>query len=332
MSSDKKIIEKINEYLYAKENFALALVVETWNSAPKPVGSILLVSESGQISGSVSGGCVEGAVISEAQISLKTQKSKVLKFGVTNEDAFQVGLACGGEIKILIEPITYLNKSKRKLLESFFKNYLKGNFSILKICLKSSKRELIENEEAFKFLSKTKKYHQQSFLNGESFYYILPPKSKLVVVGAVHIAQYLVEFANQFDFDIYVIDPRSSFANKKRFPSVNVIDNWPDEAFTSIKTDQNTAIITLTHDAKIDDIALQIALKSDCFYIGCLGSKKTHEKRIARLLNMGFNKSIINRIHAPIGLDIGSRKPNEIALSIIAEIIKVKRLDRNKLK
>ena len=326
MSSDKKIIEKINECLFAKENFALALVIETWNSAPKPVGSILLLSESGEISGSVSGGCVESAVISEAQISLKTQKSKILKFGVTNEDAFQVGLACGGEIKILIEPITYLNKSKRKLLESFFKNYLKGNFSILKICLKSSKRELIENEEAFKFLSKTKKYDQQSFLNGESFYYILPPKSKLVVVGAVHIAQYLVEFANQFDFDIYVIDPRSSFANKKRFPSVNVIDNWPDEAFTSIKTDQNTAIITLTHDAKIDDIALQIALKSDCFYIGCLGSKKTHEKRIARLLNMGFNKSIINRIHAPIGLDIGSRKPNEIALSIIAEIIKVKNI------
>ena len=332
MSSDKKIIEKINECLFAKENFALALVIETWNSAPKPVGSILLLSESGEISGSVSGGCVESAVISEAQISLKTQKSKILKFGVTNEDAFQVGLACGGEIKILVEPITYLNKSKRKLLESFFKNYLKGNFSILKICLKSSKRELIENEEAFKFLSKTKKYDQQSFLNGESFYYILPPKSKLVVVGAVHIAQYLVEFANQFDFDIYVIDPRSSFANKKRFPGVNVIDDWPDEAFTSIKIDQNTAIITLTHDAKIDDIALQIALKSDCFYIGCLGSIKTHEKRIDRLLNMGFNKSIINRIHAPIGLDIGSRKPNEIALSIIAEIIKVKRLDRNKLK
>ena len=117
MSSDKKIIEKINEYLFAKENFALALVVETWNSAPKPVGSILLVSGSGEISGSVSGGCVEGAVISEAKISLKTQKSNILKFGVTNEDAFQVGLACGGEIKILIEPITSVNDSKRKLLE-----------------------------------------------------------------------------------------------------------------------------------------------------------------------------------------------------------------------
>ena len=115
MSSDKKIIEKINEYLNAKENFALALVVDTWNSAPKPVGSILLVSERGEISGSVSGGCVEGAVISEAQISLKTQKSKILKFGVTNEDAFQVGLACGGEIKILIDPITSVNDSKRKL-------------------------------------------------------------------------------------------------------------------------------------------------------------------------------------------------------------------------
>ena len=326
MSSDKKIIEKINEYLFAKENFALALVVETWNSAPKPVGSILLVSESGEISGSVSGGCVEGAVISEAQISLKTQKSKILKFGVTNEDAFQVGLACGGEIKILIEPITSINDSKRKLLERFFKNNLKGDFSILKICLESSQRELIESEKASKFLSKNEKYQSQSFLNGEVFYYILPPKSKLVVVGAVHIAQYLVEFGNQFDFDIYVIDPRSSFANKKRFPNVSVIDDWPDDALKSITIDQNTAFITLTHDAKIDDIALQIALKADCFYIGCLGSKKTHEKRIDRLLNMGFNRNIINRIHAPIGLDIGSKKPNEIALSIIAEIIKVKNI------
>ena len=121
MSSDKKIIEKINKYLFAKENFALALVVETWKSAPKPVGSILLVSESGEISGSVSGGCVEGAVISEAQISLKTQKSKILKFGVTNEDAFQVGLACGGEIKILIEPITSVNDSKENYLNVFLK-------------------------------------------------------------------------------------------------------------------------------------------------------------------------------------------------------------------
>ena len=192
--------------------------------------------------------------------------------------------------------------------------------------MKSSQIELIENDKALKFLSKTEKYHRQSFLNGEVFYYILPPKSKLVVVGAVHIAQYLVEFGNQFDFDIYVIDPRSSFANKKRFPNVNVVDDWPDDALKSITIDQNTAFITLTHDAKIDDIALQIALKADCFYIGCLGSKKTHEKRIDRLLDMGFNKNIINRIHAPIGLDIGSKKPNEIALSIIAEIIKVKNI------
>ena len=326
MSSDEKIIEKINECLFAKENFALALVIETWNSAPKPVGSILLLSESGEISGSVSGGCVESAVISEAQISLKTQKSKILKFGVTNEDAFQVGLACGGEIKILIEPITNVNNSKRKILERFFKNNLEGDFSILKICLKSSQTELIEGKKASNFLSKTEKYHHQSFLNGEFFYYILPPKSKVVVVGAVHIAQYLVEFGNQFDFDIYVIDPRSSFANKKRFPGVSIIDDWPDEALKSIIVDQNTAVITLSHDEKIDDIALQIALKADCFYIGCLGSKKTHEKRIDRLLNMGFNKNIINRIHAPIGLDIGSKKPNEIALSIIAEIIKVKNI------
>ena len=326
MSTDRKIIEKILKSLSSKENFALALVIETWNSAPKPVGSILLVGESGDISGSVSGGCVEGAVISEAQNSINTKTSKILNFGITNEDAFQVGLACGGKIKILIEPITYVDNSTRKLIEQFFKNYLKGKLSILKICLKSSQRELIENQKVFEVLSKIGKNPQQSFVNGEFFYHILPPRIKVIVIGAVHIAQFLIEFGNQFDFDIYVIDPRSSFANKNRFPCVTVIDDWPEEAFKSIKIDQNTAIITLTHDAKIDDIALQIALKTDCFYIGSLGSKKTHEKRVDRLLSMGFNKEIINRIHAPIGLDIGSKKPNEIALSIIAEILKVKRL------
>ena len=326
MSSNIKIIEKIDKLLFAKKPFALALVINTWNSAPKPVGSILLLSNKGEIFGSVSGGCVESAVIIEAQTSLKTKKSKILSFGVTNETAFQVGLACGGEIKILIEPITQFDELKRNLLKQFYNNYQKNNLSILKFCLNSNHRELIENKAALEFLSKNNNSNKQSFLDNNNFFYILPPKNKIVIIGAVHIAQYLVNLANQFDFEIYVIDPRSSLANNKRFPNANIIVDWPDDAFTKIKINKDTAIITLTHDPKIDDMALEIALKSDCFYIGSLGSKKTHEKRLNRLLKIGFNKIATKKIHSPIGLDIGSKQPNEIALSIMAEIIKVKRL------
>ena len=172
-------------------------------------------------------------------------------------------------------------------------------------------------------LNYTKK-NNYSFLDKNNFYYLLPPKNKMVIIGAVHIAQHLAILASQFDFEIYVIDPRSSFANKKRFPNATIIADWPDDAFKQIKINHETAIITLTHDPKIDDMALQIALRSDCFYIGSLGSQKTHEKRLNRLLELGFNREITNKIHSPIGLDIGSIKPNEIALSILAEIIKVK--------
>ena len=174
------------------------------------------------------------------------------------------------------------------------------------------------------FLSKYTKKNNYSFLDNNNFYYLLPPKNKMVIIGAVHIAQHLAILASQFDFEIYVIDPRSSFANKKRFPNATIIADWPDDAFKQIKINHETAIITLTHDPKIDDMALQIALRSDCFYIGSLGSQKTHEKRLNRLLELGFNREITNKIHSPIGLDIGSIKPNEIALSILAEIIKVK--------
>tara|TARA_A100001011_G_C14292475_1_gene836882 strand:+ start:1297 stop:2286 length:990 start_codon:yes stop_codon:yes gene_type:complete len=323
MSSELQIIKKINDYIVNEENFAFALVIDTWKSAPKPVGSILLISSKDEICGSVSGGCVESAVIVEAKNSLKTKKTKILKFGVTNETAFQVGLACGGTIKILVEPITEFDKPKRELLRSFYINYREDRFSILKIDLNSNKRELLEKKEALDFLSNhTKK--RISFLDKNNFYYFLPPKNKMVIIGAVHIAQHLTKFANQFDFEIYVIDPRSSFANKKRFPNATIITDWPDDALKQIKINHETAIITLTHDPKIDDMALQIALRYDCFYIGSLGSKKTHEKRLNRLFELGFNRKITDRIHSPIGLDIGSIRPNEIALSIIAEIIKVK--------
>ena len=149
--------------------------------------------------------------------------------------------------------------------------------------------------------------------------YILP--IKVIVVGAVHIAQYLVDFAKRLNFEIYIIDPRGYFASEKRFPDMKIINKWPDEAFKEMETNENTALIALTHDPKIDDPALQHALKKKFYYIGALGSKKTHENRCARLKDVGFSDEQINSIHGPIGIKLGGKSAPEIALSIIAQLV-----------
>ena len=149
--------------------------------------------------------------------------------------------------------------------------------------------------------------------------YTLPVK--VIIVGAVHIAQYLVDYAKSLNFEINIIDPRGYFASKKRFPEVNVINKWPDEAFKEIETNESTALIALTHDPKIDDPALQYALKKKFFYIGALGSKRTHENRCARLKKAGFSDEQINLIHGPIGIKIGGKSAPEIALSIVSQLV-----------
>jgi xanthine dehydrogenase accessory factor len=149
--------------------------------------------------------------------------------------------------------------------------------------------------------------------------YILP--IKVIIVGAVHIAQYLVDFAKSLNFEISIIDPRGYFASEQRFPDMKIINKWPDEAFKEIDTNENTALIALTHDPKIDDPALQHALKKNFYYIGALGSKKTHENRCQRLKEAGFSDEQINSIHGPIGIKLGGRSAPEIALSIIAQLV-----------
>ena len=155
------------------------------------------------------------------------------------------------------------------------------------------------------------------------FIHIIDPKPRLFIVGAVHIAQYLVDYAKSLNFEISIIDPRGYFASEQRFPDIKVINKWPKEAFEEIETNSSTALIALTHDPKIDDQGIHAALNSNAFYIGCLGSKKTHLKRLGRLKDAGFSEKQLNRIHGPIGLDISAKSPAEISISIMAQIIQI---------
>ncbi len=295
-------------YLAAGKGAALATVISTWGSAPRPIGAQLAIAEDGAFQGSVSGGCVEGAVILAAQDAIQDGKCRVLEYGIADEDAFAVGLACGGNIQILVEPIETGDGFHKQLLEDVIaarKDRLPFAYSVN---LNDWSRKHVDP----KGLTTGKQ--------GDVFTYVANLGLRMIIVGAVHVTQTLAPLARMAGYDVSLVDPRDSFATQARFPDETFIDAWPDEALAQIGLDAHTAVITLSHDPKIDTPALAEALQSEVFYIGALGSKKTHAKRVAELQGHGFTSAQIARIHGPIGLDIGAKTPAEIAISVMAEV------------
>lgn len=298
---------------------ALATVIETWGSAPRPVGSQLAVSGAGEMMGSVSGGCVEGAVVEEARAALADGQPRVLTYGVSDQDAFAVGLACGGTIRVLVEPV---GKALPERMLADIVTAREGRVAIA---------YAVDLDNWARTLTAPDGPHRDRFRSDKSgvdenlFVAVHNPPLRLVIVGAVHIAQALVGMARSCGYDPLLIDPREAFGSEARFAGEVVSHDWPEEAMAALGLDQRTAVVTLTHDPKLDDPAIQTALRSDCFYVGCLGSTRTHAKRVARLTEAGFSEAEIARIHAPVGLDIGAKSPAEIALSIMAEVTQVLR-------
>lgn len=293
---------------------ALATVVQTWGSAPRRVGAQLVVSADGRLEGSVSGGCVEGAVVLEAQEALKAGTHQVLEYGVSDGDAFSVGLACGGTIRILVEPVG--GSLPVALLEQLVAAQDARRAVAYEIDLETGQGQLVEQGYAERM-----RMDRSGMEEGSSrFVAVHNPPLRLVVVGAVHIAQALVPMAQIAGYDPVVIDPRAAFASPERFPNVTLLEDWPDEAVEGLGLDARCAVVLLTHDPKLDDPALQAALREDCFYIGALGSKRTHASRVERMQAAGFETAAIDRIHGPVGLDIGAAGPAEIAVAILAEM------------
>lgn len=298
---------------------ALATVVETWGSASRRVGAQLVIGGDGRIEGSVSGGCVEGAVIIEALEALEDGKHRLLEFGVSDEDAFAVGLACGGTIRVLVEPVG--DVMPVDLLEELVAARANRLALAYEVNLQLGVRRLLHGGYAERMRMDRSGFET----DGETFVAIYNPPLRLVVVGAVHIAQALVPMARITGYDPVLIDPRDAFACETRFPGETMLPDWPDEAVADLGLDPRTALVLLTHDPKLDDPALMAALRGDCFYIGALGSKRTHAKRVERMQAAGMDADQIGRIHGPVGLDIGAAGPAEIALSILAEMTAVLR-------
>ena len=325
---DEKILEEANLWIKANHKVALATVVKTWGSSPRQVGSKMIVNEKGDFSGSISGGCVESSVVGESIQLIKDDKLfKIIELKVSNENAWEVGLACGGEITIYLEQI---NQMKKQLLELIInKKKHKEEFTIItnistgESCIFEKNKPIDKNFE--KHSDEINNYFnnkQSGIIENTNIFidmYLRP--IKVIIVGAVHIAQYLVDYSKNLNFEIFIIDPRGYFASEKRFPNMNIVNKWPKEAFEEIETDSSTALIALTHDPKIDDPALQHALKNKFFYIGALGSKKTHINRCNRLKEAGYSEEGISSIHGPIGLKLGGKSAPEIALSITAQLV-----------
>ena len=319
MDRHDRIPEMALDWSRSGRKVALATVIRTWGSSPRPVGAQLVIDSDMAFEGSVSGGCVESAVIFEAAEAMEDGTCRRLSFGVSDETAFEVGLACGGEIEVLVEPVGVGQGPTLPEIEALVAALAARAPVVWEVNLTDWTRRLIPRDPSDAGLEERFRT-DRSALDGEVFRAVHNPPLRLVVVGAVHIAQPLVAMARMAGYDVALSDPREGFAAPARFPGETFLDGWPDEALAAHGLDQRTAVVTLSHDPKIDTPALQTALGSEAFYIGALGSTRTHAKRVAALTEAGLTQAQIARIDGPVGLDIGAVSPAEIAISIMAEM------------
>lgn len=338
----RDILPDIDRWISDDKRIAIATVIETWGSSPRRAGSKLAIASDGQFSGSVSGGCVENAVIQVALESLKTHHAQLLHFGVADETAWEVGLACGGSIDVLVRPLDV--NFFRALREAWMAETNSVHMTVIRGSEHILGREMLVHEDGT-VVGTIGNHRQQKALaladeifrqeksqrlmldeETELFLEFISPPPTLIAVGGVHITIALVDIAKRLGYRTVLIDPRGAWGNEERFPNVDqLIQAWPEKAFEQIKITSSTAIAMLTHDPKLDDSALKIALRSRAFYVGALGSKTTNAKRRERLLNDGLSEEQLSRLHAPIGIDIGASTPEEIALAVMAQVVETHR-------
>ncbi|MBI4314439.1 MAG: XdhC family protein [Chloroflexi bacterium] len=337
----RDILADLERWNLEREPIALATVIQTWGSSPRQPGAKMGMASNHRITGSVSGGCVEGAVYETGMEVLESKKAQLLHFGVADETAWEVGLACGGSIDVFVKPLdaaffSAVSASLKDEQPFAVATVVKGPMSLLgnEIMVRDDGSSVgqigkpfaqpaIEAARAALASGQTQRQSitaaDQSI---EVFVESVWPSPTLVIVGGVHIAIALASLAKTLGYKTILIDPRAAFGNEARFPHVDqLIRGWPDEAFSQIAITHSTAVAMLTHDPKLDDPALLTALPSKAFYVGALGSQKTQEKRRARLREAGLTEAQISRIYGPIGLPLGARTPEEIALSVMAEIV-----------
>jgi xanthine dehydrogenase accessory factor len=332
------ILDTVDQWIAQNRPVALATVVETWGSAPRGVGSKMAVTGNMAMVGSVSGGCVETAVIEQALEILEEDTPRLLHFGVSDDTAWEVGLTCGGRISVFVEPLDTgwwqaVAAEVRANRPAATVTIMEGANAGQKALFDSSSQVLYtspalasENITALAQAAQSQNRSGRAETAEQNAMVDLHfPRPHLILIGGVHVAMPLQAFARQVGFRVSVIDPRQVFATEERFPDADsILHSYPDKALPQLGLDRNTYVAVLTHDPKIDDKALITALPSPVPYVGVLSSKRTHNLRVQRLREAGLSQEQINRIHTPIGIDINAQTPEEIALCILAEIVAVR--------
>ena len=333
----RDVITQIDAWQAAGQHAAVATVVSVKRSAPRPPGAKMAIARDGSVTGMVSGGCVEGAVIEVAEQILAGGSPRLLHFGIADEEAWDVGLPCGGEIEVWVdrlddEPaLAFAALAREGGRGALITRMDDGRHVLVRVDgtrLGSLGDDVLEQEAATaaERLLWLERSEQQQLDDVPVFIDVTAPPPRLIVVGAIDLAEALAKLASFSGWRAFVTDPRARFATAERFPSAErVVADWPAKAVTQLGgIDRATSVVVLTHDPKIDDAALEVALRSEAAYIGVMGSRRMQAQRRERMLELGFTDSDLERLSGPVGLDLGALTPQETALSVMAEIIAVR--------
>jgi len=308
-SVDIEVLRTAEQWRKAGRQVALGTIVKTWGSAPRPVGAMVAIRDDGQVVGSVSGGCVEDDLIEKTKKNiLEKEKPVLVTYGVTNEEATRWGLPCGGTLQVVLEPVT-------------------GSTGLGGLLDVISQQQLVKRRlemESGRVTVEPGRWSDALEFDGKVLTTVHGPRWRLVLIGAGQLTHYLTEMAKMLDYHVTVIEPREEYAAGWNVAGVKLDRNMPDDVIRDMNLDGHSAVVALTHDPKIDDLALMEALKSAAFYVGAIGSKKNNDARRTRLLEFDLSESEIARLRGPVGLYIGSKTPPEIAVAILAEMTAVR--------
>jgi xanthine dehydrogenase accessory factor len=308
-SVDIEVLRSAEQWRKEGRRVALGTIVKTWGSAPRPVGAMVAIRDDGQVAGSVSGGCVEDDLIEKVRAKvLAAQKPELVTYGVTNEEATRWGLPCGGTLQLVMEPVSEVSRVG-ELLDRVTRQQL-------------VKRRLDMQSGAATL--EPGRWQDVLEFDGRVLSSVHGPRWRLVLIGAGQLTRYLAEMARMLDYHVVVIDPREEYANGWDLENVPLERGMPDDVVRELNLDGHSAIVALTHDPKLDDLALMEALKSGAFYVGAIGSKKNNDARRERLREFDVSDEEIARLRGPVGLYIGSKTPPEIAVAILAEMTAVR--------
>jgi xanthine dehydrogenase accessory factor len=303
-SLDFEVLTLAREWLTSGHRMWLVTVTQTFGASPRPPGSLMAMRDDGILVGSVSGGCIEDDLVSRRE-SFRGAKPALESYGVTSEEARRFGLPCGGQLEVIVESAVTLD-----MLGAFFDKVQAGEVFARVV-------NLTDGTWAYRDASPTEEVTRTDV----EFISVHGPKWRLLIIGASEIARYLAEMAGTLDFHVYVCDPREEYKTAWRVHDAVYLDGMPDDVVIAFRPDPHTVIVTVSHDPKLDDMALMEALKMPAFYVGAVGSQRTSDERRKRLQELDVSSADVAKLHGPVGLAIGSRTPPEIAIAILAELV-----------